>query len=366
VVDALKRRCQLRVVDSHVHATDVLNVIDLRSYRRSGSIWALGEQTYRPDDLEKIDLLASLEHNRWQQALERVAFRLLPGVVNSAIRHSYAFIGEQRIRDELSASGVDAVVLLTLAPVGAIDEVHPFYGAADHLHYLGSIDLHAIDADEVAPELQRQQEAFGILGIKLHPNLQGFYPDPDHNPPPLGERLHRVYSAAEKLGLYVLLHAGASLLLHPSYQIDRYPQIAAAGGPRYGLLERFCDETGRSRLFDAYRCRFVLAHMGHFGVQGQDRRLFRLAERYPRILFDTAVTTPQLVARFVEEVGADQLLFGSDGLYNRLLAELIGCLKGIEEGSAGDRFEENAVKVLGGNFERLIGSHSRSISPVRQ
>lgn len=366
VVYSLKTRCQLRVIDSHVHATDVMNVIDVRSYRKSGSIWALGEQSYHPDDLEKIDLLASLERSRLQLTLERVAFRLLPGVVNSVVRHSYACIGEQRIRDELSASGVDAVVLLTLAPVSAIDEVQPFYGAPDQVYYLGSVDLHTIEPDEVEPELRRQQQVFGIQGIKLHPNLQGFYPDPEHNPSPLGERLHQVYSAAEKLGLYVLLHGGTTLLVHPRYQTDRFPQITAAGGPHFGLLESYCDETGRSRMFDAYGCRFVLAHMGHFGIQGLDQRLFRLAERFPQVLYDTSAASPQLVARFVEAVGADQLLFGSDGLYNRLIAELISCLKGLEEGSAGDRFEENAVKVLGGNFERLIGAHSRSISPVLQ
>jgi predicted TIM-barrel fold metal-dependent hydrolase len=334
-----------------------MNVVDSRRYREQGGGWALDDaRSYRPQNFERVQPLARLGHNRWQWGIERLAMRRLPKAAVAAITDAYAHIGKKRIEDEAKVCGVDAVVLLALSPFCPPDEIHRFYGTSRLLYYLGSIDPHAIDSNRAEDEIRWQQRTLGIIGLKLHPNLQAFHPHPSDNPPPVAERLHRTYKAAEALGLYVLLHSGASNILPAAHQTDRYPEATNRATGRFGLLEHFCDTAGRSRLLEDYECPFVLAHIGSYGVAKPDHdRIFALAERYPHLSFDTSNASPRLIARFVERLGAGQLLFGSDGLYNRQIAELVHCLKGIEDGSRKERFEENATLVLGRNFDRLIG-----------
>jgi predicted TIM-barrel fold metal-dependent hydrolase len=334
-----------------------MNVVDARRYRAHDGIWALDDaRPYRPQGLSRVHPLARLGHNRWQWRIERLAVRRLPGAAVTAITDAYAHIGPRRIADEGAISGVDAAVLLALSPFCPPDEVHRFYGTSPSLCYLGSIDPHAIDPDAVEGEIRRQRDELGIIGLKLHPNLQAFFPIPSDNPSPIAERLDRTYRAAEKLGLYVLLHSGSSNILPAAHQTERYPQAAARAAGHFGPLDRFCDSSGRSRLLDDYRCPFVFAHLGSYGTSDPDYdRIFGLCERYPHVSYDTSNASPRLIARFVDRMGADRLLFGSDGLYNRQVAELVNCLKGIEDGSPKDRFEENAALVLGRNFDRLVG-----------
>jgi hypothetical protein len=152
-----------------------------------------------------------------------------------------------------------------------------------------------------------------------------------------------------------LLHSGRSNILPAAHQTDRFPRGTARAAGHFGLLENYCVADGRSRLLEDYHCPFVLAHIGSYAIDEPDYgRIFGLCERYPRVSFDTSNASPRLIARFVERLGAEQLVFGSDGLYNRQLAELVNCLRGIEDGSGKGRFEENATLVLDRNFRRLI------------
>ena len=178
----------------------------------------------------------------------------------------------------------------------------------------------------------------------------------------MSERLHETYKAAEDFGLYVQLHAGMSNLLPTGYQTRRHAAYAAAGGQHFGLFDHYCDEKGRSRLFESYGGSFVLAHMGSYGVGKPDHApIVRLAERYPHVFFDTSNCPPPLIADFTRALGASRLIFGSDGLYNRQVAELVNCLDGLERGSGRSDFEENAAAVLGHNFVAL----RRETSPAR-
>jgi predicted TIM-barrel fold metal-dependent hydrolase len=354
LVARLKASSQLRVVDTHVHAADVMNVVGLASYTRrpDGQRWTVDGAAAVQPRLDRADLMARLRYSRLRRRLEAVAFTRLPRMVCSTIRGGFAEIGLPRLKRELAASGVDAVVLLTLPPNSSIDAVHPIYGSPPEVIYLGSVDVHGIAADDVPATLARQQREHGIVGIKLHPNLQGFYPLPEDNPEPVAHALHRVYEAAGKLGLYVLLHGGRSHLIPATLQAAGHPRDRAR--PDCAVLERYCDAAGRSQLLDRYRCRFVLAHLASAGVRPSWRRLADMAARYPHLSLDTSGMWSGTIARAVELLGASRLLFGSDGLYNLLLLELVACVKGVERGSTRDRFEENAMQVLGANFARLV------------
>jgi predicted TIM-barrel fold metal-dependent hydrolase len=174
----------------------------------------------------------------------------------------------------------------------------------------------------------------------------------------MAEVLDRVYSAAAEQGLYVLLHAGRTHLLPATLQSAGHSRVPAVARTDCAVLERYCDAAGHSQLFEHYRCRFVLAHLACLGVKRPDwSRLAAMVERYPHVSVDTCGVWSGHIAHAVELLGADRVLFGSDGLYNLQLLELVSCLEGVEKAS-GTRFEEHAAQILGGNFARMISDLS--------
>jgi hypothetical protein len=75
------------------------------------------------------------------------------------------------------------------------------FAAADPARRIGFMSVHP-DAPDALDELQRCVEDLGLKGIKLGPNYQNF--------DPLGENAERVYAEAERRGLPILFHQGAS------------------------------------------------------------------------------------------------------------------------------------------------------------
>lgn len=87
----------------------------------------------------------------------------------------------------------------------------------------------------VLEEMDRWHEA-GLVGIKLGPNYQEF--------DPLSEQARAVYAHAERLGLPILFHAGASPIRHAPLRYT-YPLVT--------------DEVA----LEFPELRIVMAHMGH-------------------------------------------------------------------------------------------------------
>ena len=199
------------------------------------------------------------------------------------------------------------------------------------------------------PALVARFRERGARGIKLHPNLQGFRPLPEQNPPGLAGRLRLLYAAAREHRLYLHFHGGRSFF---AARADaRYPET-----PRLrdaALLSAFVDDEGRSDFFETCGVPVILAHLGHFGVHPFDAALLRrIAERHPNVFFDTSAASAPRIRAALEAVGPKRLLLGSDGLYNSLFHSLAAAVRG----AGGDR---GVLRdVLGGNYERLFGEGS--------
>ena len=151
--------------------------------------------------------------------------------------------------------------------------------------------LHPDLADPVA-ELARLQ-ARGVCGVKLHPEFQSFRPD--------DERLDSLYEGLARRGLVVFFHAGKDIAI-PTVHSD--PACFARVLDRHpGLV-------------------VVLAHMG--GWRQWDDVERDLAGR--DVYLDTAFSMSDLGARgfcrLVAAVGAERVLFGSDGPWGDAAAEI--------------------------------------------
>ncbi|MCX7714686.1 MAG: amidohydrolase family protein [Clostridia bacterium] len=132
-------------------------------------------------------------------------------------------------------------------------------------------------------ELERISE-LGLLGIKLHPEYQGFYID--------GEESIRVLKKAEKLGLCVVLHTGFDIGIAP---------------PVHCMPERLARVLSHIEGNN-----IVAAHMGGY-------RAWDDAEKYiagTPIVVDTSYSIEEmgedLFLRILDKHGIDKVVFGTD------------------------------------------------------
>lgn len=130
---------------------------------------------------------------------------------------------------------------------------------------------------------------WGMKGLKIHPVAQGFAPD--------DERMWPVYEWLVKHDLPITAHSGMN--------ID--------GKSTFGELKRWVpvlNEFGDLKL--------ILAHMGG-GLWDQ---AIEIAEKYPRVMFDTAIAishiktpttlNPEDAADLIRTIGPERVMFGSD------------------------------------------------------
>ena len=90
--------------------------------------------------------------------------------------------------------------LLPTDPARINDSTAEFVAAAPDRR-IGFMSVHPLEADAL-DEIERCVTDLGLRGIKLGPNYQDF--------DPLGEEAERVYAEAERRGLPILFHQGAS------------------------------------------------------------------------------------------------------------------------------------------------------------
>ncbi len=144
----------------------------------------------------------------------------------------------------------------------------------------GSVHPKDPDAFEVLTDLA----ARGFKGIKLHPEFQDFYIDSTES--------INLIKFAQKLGLFVLIHAGGDLGYPAPYHCT--PERLA------GIL----DEINGEQL--------IAAHLGGFMMW--DKVLKYIAGK--NVYVDTAAVgtciSPAVYREIIKAHGADRILFGSD------------------------------------------------------
>jgi predicted TIM-barrel fold metal-dependent hydrolase len=165
------------------------------------------------------------------------------------------------------------------------DEVAAFV-AADPSRRIGFLSVHP-EVEGAAEELERAHFELGLQGVKLGPNYQLF--------DPLGEPALAIYARAERLGLPILFHQGASPVREAPLRYA-HPLLMDEIAIRFPEL------------------RVVMAHLGH----PWQRDTVVTIRKHPHVYADVSALfyrpwSLYEALRLATEWGAlDKLLFGSD------------------------------------------------------
>ena len=153
---------------------------------------------------------------------------------------------------------------------------------AAHPEFVGFGTIHpGMTETEMITQAVRIKEA-GLVGIKLHPDIQDFLLDDPH--------LFALYRACEReLGLHILFHCGDA-------RYDRSSPRRLAH-----VLDRFPDLS-------------VIA--AHFGGYSQWEQAYSILRDYDRLHLDTSSSlsflSDETAMRLIEGYGPERLMFGTD------------------------------------------------------
>lgn len=184
--------------------------------------------------------------------------------------------------------------------------------------------------------LEKGIKEWGMRGLKLHP-AAGFFPN--------DKRFYPLYRKCVDLKIPVLFHSGPII----------YPLRSQPAHPIYldDVAANFPDLT------------LIAAHMSHTWWQD----LLAIASVKPNIFVDISGWELEVMAhyedfckilkRFVDELGYDRILFGTDGPGFRQVCpprDYVQLIRGLPQKSPeGIKFTEEEISaILGGNAQRIL------------
>ncbi|AAK42291.1 amidohydrolase [Saccharolobus solfataricus] len=184
-----------------------------------------------------------------------------------------------------------------------------------------SVDPSKPNADE---ELKRSIKEFEPVGVKLHPQLQGFHP--------LDERALKIYEIIDNHGLIVVFHTGTS-------------------GIGAGVKSSIRLDYGRPIYFDEIAVRFqnMKIILAHFGWPWTEEAI-AIALHKPNVYLDLSGWAPRYIPQVIWSNAkrlSDKLLFGSD-------FPLIRPERWLEEFKSVNLSQDIKDKILKHNAEKLV------------
>lgn len=346
-IKELKKNTQLEIVDTHIHPQDVMGVVHYSEYENAKNIASR-------IDYDKPGLMETLHFGRAANFLSNNLFNLFKKTVAKEIRVMFSDSDQERLLSEMDFALIDRAVFLPVEPWTGAAEIRRTF---DHERFilLGSVDIHRLSAAEIEASIAQQVAELGIVGIKLHPNLQDFYPQPSDNPRELAEKLKTIYSAAEKHSLYLLFHGGISSFTE--HVNDLYQNVGRS--KKKALLEKFSDASGQSEIFGQYDAPIIIAHLGHFGLNKLDAGLLKaVIAKHPKVYFDTAACSPSMIAEFIKQCGHERLVLGSDAIYNKMMFAIYFVYSALKKLKYGPQEVDKVLSaVLGDTYNKKILNH---------
>jgi len=180
---------------------------------------------------------------------------------------------------------------------------------------IGQFTVNPHYADEIAAELERCQSEYGVRMLKIHPFC--------HEYPADGEGYRPLWAFANDHRLVVLSH---------TWESDKN-----CGPGMFGKIA--ADYPG---------AKIILAHAG--GTQEGCRQTIEVVQAHDNLYLDTATSQLHIgmIERFVREVGAERVLFGSD-------IPLLDPAAQLGRIAFAKIKEEEKEMMLGLNAKRLLG-----------
>lgn len=186
-----------------------------------------------------------------------------------------------------------------------------------------------ITKPEAPDMLEEAVTKLGLKGLKLHPPLQGFYPN-DKNYWPL-------YKKAKELNIPVVFHVGSTPFGNLVKLNQAYPVLI--------------DEIAN----DFPELKIILTHLGTLW----HNESFMIAEKHPNVYIDTAAYPYEIKELFnenlIRRVGENKFIFGTDfpmpyeGKLHRI-KDFVDCIHHLNISS------ELKERIFHTNFENLMNA----------
>jgi len=338
-IQNLKKDFGLEIIDTHIHPTDVMGVVHFDEI----------VDECRHENYSKPGILERFKYGPIEKIGSRIFFKLFPSQVDKIIRNTYGSVNSQRIEEEMEVSLTDKAVLLSLDPWAPTEKVYRKFSSEDFM-ILGSIDIHSIDKENIGPLIHKYVAEYGIIGLKLHPNLQNFHPQPCENNEEICEKLRIIYRLAEQYKIYLLFHGGISNYtkeINGKYGFHQRSRI-------YGKIENFLYTKGRNELLNL-NVPIVIAHIGHYGLANVDyESIKKIGYQHDNLFFDTSGVSPKVISNSLRILPSKKFIFGSDALYNRIAFNASFLYEAAEECHNGEDLTDILLNIFGKNFRNFL------------
>jgi len=344
-ISQLKRVHGFEIVDSHVHPLDVMGILDRDAYDFDKVINSFDHKYYTSPTAIEI-----FRYGRVANLLSQQFCNFFPNKINNELANSFHGISEERLLKEMDIAGVDRCALIPIEPWSETTQLCENF-RNDRFFRLASLDVHSIPIEAIEPALKEYKQKYKVVGIKMHPNLQNFYPQPSNNETEVKEKLLKIYRLLGEMKLYLVIHGGKSFFtkrLNPTFKGKVRSRFNA-------LLENYITEDGGSEIFDNCDCPIIISHLGHYGTLSFDLSLIKkISKRYKNIYFDTAGSSPKYIRKMLYALGNERMIFGSDAIYNRMAYNLVFLYLAIRSYYRASEFVHAFSNVVNLNFLRVI------------
>ena len=158
-------RSLTQTVDIHVHPLDVIGVCE-----------HLGDENTTEELVStpaSLGISQKFNFNRLINSLTKLSFSIAPSIVKSSILEYYQSMNIGKILYEMNYAGIDRSFFVPIEPYVTNNETLKVSELTSRASSYASFDIHNPDATKNINLLFLNHS---FVGIKLHPNLQGFMP----------------------------------------------------------------------------------------------------------------------------------------------------------------------------------------------
>ena len=314
--------------DIHLHPVEIIyNYFGYSKDLKVEGVYRTGNAKYvkpshdQPEDLDTDD-------RKTQVVRER------KGIFRLFVQKAYSHTGPRVFRDFFDLNGIDKGLLLPVAPKdgpieGQMKAVAGMFGKDKQFRLAGSVP-NTVKNEDVREFISSEKKHYNIAAVKIHPDITGI----DLGSREGKGRLECILDGASNIGIPAIIHVGRNNL--PGSENGRFSEVQNL---------KDINLIAKSRV--------VLAHGGIYGYSLSEigpemlNPLNNILNKWPNVLIDISALDWRAIKVLSRSIGADRILFGSDGLYYSQGLMLVNLVRALLD--SGSKVEEALVKILSVN-----------------
>ena len=326
----------IKFYDVHVHPYEVL--FDQFSYSfdlNQKNVLSVDGNRYRAPYVSELKLGEEVRESVMSRSFNLQKISLL------RLRHLYGHVGEHVFYDHMDLCGIDAALLLPIAPSSGefgrrMRWVKQHYQDERRFRIAGSVP-NTVEIANVKHYVSMMKREFGIKALKCHPVVTGI----DLRSTGGKERVDAMLDACRENGLPLIVHSGKNL-----------PYWGAERG-NWASLEHLQDIDWKISGEPV-----VIAHAGihRCGIGEVERDLMTVLKKLLRLhtnmYVDTSGIGYELLCKVLREVDHDRLLFGSDALYDSQWGAVVMLLQALKDSDS--IVEDSFIRIASINPARTM------------